>query len=206
MSSIEAFLRLTQVVEDVLREEEEVLSIVVSTFKRFKSPSFFRERWNSEYLRNLAICEGSFVDEYRLDPGGFDHLLQLLMPSLSVNEVLASNAMGTSGSGPISEASRLGAALIMLGGGRRIEAMRTHGVSSSFAYHNLHRVCKAIVNCKELIIEYDISIPVLEAKAQRYKERSSYGLFEYCVDSIDGIKIMKYIIWFVSYYFPLIKV
>ena len=53
-----------------------------------------------------------------------------------------------------------------------------------FHHDNLHRVCKAIVNCKELTIEYDITIPALEAKAQ-----SSYGLFEYCVDAIDGIKI-----------------
>ena len=65
MSTIEDFLRLSQVVEDVLDEEQELLSIVVSKYKRFKSPSLFRERWNSEYLRNLAICEGSFVDEYR---------------------------------------------------------------------------------------------------------------------------------------------
>jgi hypothetical protein len=33
----------------------------------------------------LAIAEGSFVAEYRVDPKGFDILHQLLSPILSVN-------------------------------------------------------------------------------------------------------------------------
>jgi hypothetical protein len=73
---------------------------------------------------------------------------------------MARLAMSSSGSGPISEASRLGAALIMLGGGRRIEAMRTHGISSSQAYANLHRVCQAIVGSDQLKVEYDFSLKV----------------------------------------------
>jgi hypothetical protein len=77
------------------------------------------------------------VAEYRLDPNTFDILLHLIGPSLEVNERQARNAMGKSGSAPISTASRIGAALIMLGGGRRIESMRTHGIAESTAYKNL---------------------------------------------------------------------
>ncbi len=139
MNEINDVIKASQLLQEVLDEEEEMMAIIAFKYKRFKSPSFFRERWRSEYLRNLAINEGSFVDEYRLDPGGFDHLLQMLMPDLNTNQDMADLSMSTSGSGPISEASRLGAALILLGGGRRIEAMRTHGLSQTLVYVNLHR-------------------------------------------------------------------
>ena len=53
-------------------------------------------------------------------------------------------------SAPITSDSRLGMALIILGGGRVTEAMRTHGVSKSSAYGILHEVVDAISNCKAL--------------------------------------------------------
>ena len=52
--------------------------------------------------------------------------------------------MSKSGSGRITEASRLGAALIILAGGRETESLRTHGLSSTFVYDNLHEVVEAI--------------------------------------------------------------
>ena len=99
---------------------------------------------------------------------------------------MAQVAMSSSGSGLISDASRVGAALIMLGGGRRMEAMRTHGISESQAYANLHRVCLAIVGSDQLKVEYDISLEGLKKRAKRFSERSSHALFKYCTDAIDG--------------------
>ena len=188
MSTLDDVIRASQVLYEVLEEEEQLMTIIVNKFKRFRSPSFFRERWNCEYLRNLAINEGSFVDEYRLDPGGFDHLLQLLMPALATDQAMAELAMSTSGSGPITEGSRLGAALIILGGGRTVEAIRTHGVSSTFARQNLHRVCKAIVNCKELDIQFDVSLPAVESKALRYKHRNGCLAYSSCVGVFSGAR------------------
>jgi hypothetical protein len=120
-----------------------------------------------------------------------------------VNEKMAQLAMSSSGSGPISEASRVGAALIMLGGGRRIEAMRTHGISSSQAYANFHRVCQAIVGSDQLKVEYDISLEGLKRRAKRFSERSSHALFKYCTDAIDGdLQILNIIVlYIVSYCF-----
>ena len=95
--------------------------------------SLHRQRWQSDYLLNRASNEGSFVAEYRVDPRGFDELIEMLTPSLQVNQKFANIAMAKTNSKPITVASRVGAALIMLGGGRRIEAMRTHGISESLA-------------------------------------------------------------------------
>jgi hypothetical protein len=103
------------------------------------------------------------VAEYRVDPKGFDILHQLLSQMLSVNDEMASRSMSSSRSNPITSSSRLGAALIMLGGGRRIEAMRTHGISQAFAYKNLHDVVTAINTHPALEIICDNSIYGLKA-------------------------------------------
>ena len=55
----------------------------------------------------------------------------MLAPDLGVNEVMANLS---SKSGLITNHSRLRCALIMLAGGRKIEAMRSHRVSQSFTY------------------------------------------------------------------------
>ena len=85
-------------------------------------------------MRDLATRESSFVAEYRLDPSSFDILSGMLEMDLRVDERMSQ--ISTS-SGAISTNSRLGSALIILAGGRRIECMRTHGVSSPFVYENL---------------------------------------------------------------------
>ena len=33
---------------------------------KYRSSAWYRKRWDSEYLVNLAISEGSFTTEYRL--------------------------------------------------------------------------------------------------------------------------------------------
>ena len=117
---------------------------IESTTKIPRTSSYFRKRWDSVYLRDLAEKENSFISEYRLSPKLFDTLHEMLFDSLTVNNEMAARAMSNTKSDPISPSSRLGATLIMLGGGRRIEAMRTHGLSQPFAYQNFKRVVKAI--------------------------------------------------------------
>ena len=68
--------------------------------------------------------------------------------------------------------SRIGAALIMLGGGRRTEAMRTHGLSKTFVYDNFHKVVDAINSCPQLEIKSDNSMEGLRQAANKFKERS----------------------------------
>ena len=58
----------------------------------------------------------------------------MLTPFISKNEKMYMLATSNGGlaSDTITPASRLGSALIILGGGRRIESMRTHGISKHF--------------------------------------------------------------------------
>jgi hypothetical protein len=60
---------------------------------RFRSPVYFRKRWDSHYLANLAIRERSFKREYRTEPREFDILYDLLSPRLEVNQEMARLAM-----------------------------------------------------------------------------------------------------------------
>ena len=81
---------------------------------RQRNSSLFRKRWDSSYLINLAVNEGSFLSEYRVDPGGFDVLLNILGNSIQRNDKFSKLSMSGCGSAAIIPASRLGAALIRL--------------------------------------------------------------------------------------------
>ena len=70
----------------------------------------------------------------------------------------------TSGSALISAASRLAGALIMLGGGRYTEKMRTIGIAKYISYANLVRVVGAILENPALAITYDGSLAALKAR------------------------------------------
>jgi hypothetical protein len=140
---------------EVEKEEEQLLFCCWEV----KSWKFHARRccgWESEYLVDLAIRENSFVAEYCVDPGGFGILHELLGPMIE-SDPMARVSNGRGNTSPISSASKLGAALILLAGGRRLEAMRTHGVASCTVYQNLHRVIEAINSHPALAIECDTS-------------------------------------------------
>jgi AcrR family transcriptional regulator len=170
-------------------DDEEELELLLSVLSPTRASALYRQRWNDEYLVNLAQHEGSFVAEYRVDAGGFDLLHELLGERLQKNEEMARRSSGTSGSDPISSASRLGAGLIFLAGGRGIEAMRTHGISQSTAYGCLHDVVAAVNDHPQLAIVCDNSLEALQERATAFHAKSSHGLFEYCTGAIDGLAI-----------------
>ena len=150
--------------------------------------AFHRLRW-SPYLRELAEKENSFVAEYRLSPHAFDRLVEMLDPTLMSNQTMAALAMSKSGSAPISTSSRVGAALIMLAGGRAIESMRTHGLARTTVYENFRSVIRAINNHPALEITCDNSPAALNRRSTEFKELGDHGLFQHCVGAIDGLAI-----------------
>lgn len=155
-----------------------------------RAPSIPRVRWNSEYLISLALNENSFHREYRMPRSAFVALHRLMTPLLTVNNTMAQKAMSRTGSSPISTESRLCAALIMLGGGRSIEAMRTHGLAKGTVYANFRRVIKAINKHPSLAVNTDYhDIPTLQRIAAGFQARSTSGLFRFCVGAIDGLLI-----------------
>ena len=120
--------------DDEYEKKKKVIVFVAAAIScgyKFHSPALFRKRWDSKYLLNLAINENSFISEYRLNPASFDLLHDILKDQLQVNESKAKCSMSKTGSAPITTLSRLGAVLIELGGGRRMEAMRTHGLCTN---------------------------------------------------------------------------
>ena len=156
---------------------------------RARSASIFRKRWDSEYLRNLAERERSFIAECRLAPRQFDTLHEMISPILQKNGEMAKRAMSKCKSNQITTESRLGAALIMLAGGRAMEAMRTHGLAKTTVYKNLHEVVRAINIHPALEIKYDSSISALKSRANGFRQRGQFELFEYMTDSADGLLI-----------------
>jgi hypothetical protein len=123
-----------------------------------RASPLFRKRWVSVYVRDLPVNEGSFLAEYRVDSRGFQLLNELLEESISRDEIFISKAMSKSGSTATSTASRLGSALIMLGGGRKLESMRRHGLAQATVYDKFHRVFHAINLHSVLAITCDNSI------------------------------------------------
>ena len=134
---LEYLQKLVALVDEVDFETRMELMKIIANLESRRRPNIFRRRWDSEYLWNLAIEEGSFLAEYRMSPSHFEELHQILLPHLSVDHRMATLANLSSGSDVSSTMSRLGACLIMLAGGRYVESMRTHGLARSTAYETL---------------------------------------------------------------------
>ena len=164
--------------QDLLEEDEFLYNFIVA-YPLYRYPSLFRKRWDCQYLLELANKENSFIAEYRLNNKCFDILHNLLQPMLEVDQRMASISMARTKSQPISTASRLGAALIMLGGGRRIEAMRTHGMARTTVYNNFRTVIRAINSHPSLTIKCDNSLTALVGRAKGFEMRSEHSLISY---------------------------
>lgn len=156
---------------------------------RIRTAALYRKRWDCVYLRDLAEKENSFVSEYRLGPKQFDMLCDMLSPIIDKNQEMAQRAMAKCKSAPISTDSRVGAALIMLAGGRATESMRTHGLAKATVYCNLHEVVRAINTHPSLEIKYDSSLVGLRKRAKEFRSRGQFGLFRYMTDAADGLLI-----------------
>ena len=71
---------------------------------------------------------------------------------------MARVAMAKSKSAEITIASRVGIGLIIIGGGRKVEAMRTHGVASDTVAKIFRSFVKAVNSCAEIFGPYSVKI------------------------------------------------
>lgn len=149
----------------------------------------FRPRWDSARLTKLAQDEGTFIAELRLDPRSFNLLVEMLDPILRKNPTNAANSLSGSGAMPISVASRVAVTLIMLAGGRYVEAMRTHGIPRCTAYSVFHEVLDAIISLDQLKIHCPNDRSSLERRAEDFARLSKVELFKHCTGAIDGLAI-----------------
>lgn len=169
-------------------DEDDLLFILLLQSTKLRSTPLYRKRWDANFFVPLASLENSFVSEYRMDYRSFDLLVGLLSENslLNMNEEFARRAVP---SAPISVASRVGSALILLGGGRITEAMRTHGIAMSTAYDNLARVVRAINLHPALAISCDNSTEALVLRALSFRQKSSDDVIKFCTGVIDGLCI-----------------
>ena len=89
-------------------DDEEYLLLEYLLSREERQPSFFRERWKEDYLRNLAQRENSFITEYRMNPSSFNILVEMLEASIAINRNMEDLSMHRTGSNPITPASRVG--------------------------------------------------------------------------------------------------
>lgn len=64
--------------EDEMLEDILIPHILTTVLKH--NSSLFRKRWDNTYLPRLAENKGSFLAEYRVDPGRFDILHDMRAP------------------------------------------------------------------------------------------------------------------------------
>jgi hypothetical protein len=184
------FLELASATQALFDGDDDEEIAIQYQLNVYRDAALFRKRWDSQYLINLAEHEGSFVSEYRIDPGGFDVLVNLVQEVMPCDKKMALVKAAESQSDPISIDSKVGAALILLGGGRVMESMRTHGMSMSYVYDNFHNVVRAINKHPALAITSGNTTQYCKCKADAImKQRSSYGIFKYCCGCIDGIAL-----------------
>ena len=96
--------------------------------------------------------------EYRLDPGSFDVLIQLLQPCLTVSEEMSRRAMSQCKTKPITVSSRVGVGLIMLAGGRVVECMRTHGLAKATVLATIVKIVHACCRLHNFAIKRSIPL------------------------------------------------
>jgi hypothetical protein len=107
--------------------------------------------------RQIAVLEKFLWIEFLTSPEGRSNSSTITFRCPGGNVVtrdgcgseMASLSMNQTRSFPISVASRVGAGLIMLAGGRSLESMRTHGLAKATVYANFHKFIDAINTCKD---------------------------------------------------------
>lgn len=171
-------------------EEDEEEMMILFDDVRCRGKHLYRKRWDCEHLMRLAQNEGSFIKEYRVTPQIFNLLIELLEPCLRRNFAMQQLALSESLSEPVSSASKIGATLIVLAGGRVMESMRTHGLAASCAYSYFHEVVNCINQIDTLKIECKNDLGSLQERAEAFSRLSSYPeLFQFCTGAVDGLAI-----------------
>jgi hypothetical protein len=171
-------------------DDELAMEIIELDDVRRRGRQLYRRRWDSDYLVTLALNEGSFKNEYHVTPEMFDLLITVLSPALERNHEMQRRALSVSGSLPISSASKIGAMLIYLAGGRAMEAMRTHGMAKATFWQCFYEVVYAVNATSAFEIICDNSEMELEQRAEEFRVKCfNQDLFPFCTATIDGVAL-----------------
>ncbi|CAM9356776.1 unnamed protein product [Phaeothamnion confervicola] len=129
------------------REHEDILLFIGGIFVFMLAINFdgtrkcgpARRRLAWQYIRDVAVHERQFKTDYRLSPVHFDHLLQILRPSLELNAKI-----GDLRGSFVKPENQLMITLRYLAGGRYQDIKNHHGIAKTTFYDIIWRVIDAI--------------------------------------------------------------
>ena len=171
--------------DDCIREETEDLyyiqwmANVLSHLPR--SARWEHKRINfGEHVEQL-MHEGKFGNEYRMSLSAFEHLVEILAPTLEREEHRSRSAQA------IQPEHIAALGIRALGGGRLCDIRHIIGCSRAAAYVAFDDFVNAVNACPELDV---INFPTTAAEWKQVNDgftaKSSDGIMQGCVGAIDG--------------------
>lgn len=112
----------------------------------------------------------------------FDALLDLLSPSLEVDEQQSRNRCDA---GPITPANKLQMFLRYMSGGSHHDIIAFSGVSETSFYAAIEEVCSALLEHPALRIQFPEDDEGQRRIMRGFKSISNYGIMDGCVGAID---------------------
>jgi len=174
--------------DDSEDEDVECLNEIIMIFglnKAVKSIKYKHRRLNwDEHVQKLQHTK-QFHSRYHMTLPSFNKLVELLRPSIVVNETKSRNSTGNNE--PIYPEMIVGAGLRFLGGSFYKDIEDIYGISN----HSARRIIILFVSAVRLCGEMDIRLPrtarELEETAKGFEACSSAsGVYYGCVGCIDG--------------------
>ena len=140
-----------------------------------------RIRWQQHV--QLLLHENQFHVMYRMSLRSFNKLLELLSPTLQLNERFGMLSSGE----PITCENMLHCTLRFLAGGSYHDIRQSASISKASFYRIIWHTITTINNCASLAIKLPRAIDELTAVADGFKSKSTgEGAMTGCVGSLDG--------------------
>lgn len=170
-------------------EDEEIMAVIYSELiLSSRDQRVFRTRllWRDHV--DMLERENQFERTYRMSSISFSKLVDLVRPSVEVNEDMSIVSSGGV-SLPIIVELFLHCFLRYISGGSYIDIRLVAQISKSSFYRCLHSCILAICNCSELDFAFDTEPAALQHRSKMFQSLSSHSIIRGCVGCIDGVLI-----------------
>jgi hypothetical protein len=148
-----------------------------------RNPATESQRVNWQEHRRKLIERGNFHGSYRIYPGSFDILVEMLGNILVINE---GKSYARSDAGPIIPEIRLHCLMRYLAGGSYLDICTLVSIPHSTFYYILWKTCDAINDCPELEFKLPNTTAELEEASAGFEGISIHGIMRGCIGAIDG--------------------
>jgi hypothetical protein len=170
--------------EAITEEMASVAAFILGASSRKNQSPFVRSRLCWDDHAKKLLREGEFRNMYRMSYNSFCKLVELLRPSLTVNEVQARRR--SSGEDPIYTEIILHCLIRYMAGGASQDIRVTAGMTKRYFYSCVHRGIDAVNNCATLNLIFPTSEEKLKETAVLFQRKSSFGELNGCISALDG--------------------